>query len=76
MSRLQVFFKIGILKNPAIFTGKHSFYKVAGLKACYLTTKRLKYTCFSVNVTKFLGTAFFVEHDCRLIVPCYVCMNV
>ena len=45
----QMFFKIGILKNFAIFTGKH---------LCL----RLKHRCFPVNVAKFLRTAFFIEH--------------
>ena len=41
--------KIGVLKNFAIFTGKHLwpvleslFNKVAGFKACNFTKKRLK----------------------------------
>ena len=35
------------------------FNKVAGLKACN--------TCFPVNITKFLRTAFFIEHPSWLL---------
>ena len=57
-SRLQIFFKIGVLKNFAIFTGKHLclclFNKVAGLKSCNFIKKRLQHRCFPVNIVKFL----------------------
>ena len=60
--RLQMFLKIDILKNFAIFTEKKyvlkSLYnKVAG-PATFLNRNR----CFPVNVAKVLRTAFFIEH--------------
>ena len=45
-----MFLKIGVLKNFAIFTGKH-------LKACNFIKKRRK--CFPVNTAKFLRATFF-----------------
>ena len=46
-----MFFKIGVLKNSAIFTGKHLccslfFDKVAGLRPGTLIKKRLQHRCF------------------------------
>ena len=60
-NRLQMFFKIGVIKNFAVFIGKHMclglfFTRVAGLK------KRLQHSCFPVNIVKYLKTAFFIEH--------------
>ena len=52
----DMFFKIAILKDFAIFTGKWrstSFIKVAGLKACNFIKKRLQHKCFPVNIAKF-----------------------
>ena len=62
----QMFFKRGVLKNFAIFTGKTSmlesrFNKVAGLKVCSFIKKRLQHCCFPLNVRKLSGTAFFIE---------------
>ena len=47
-----MFFKIGVLKNLAIFTGKH-------LKACNFIKKRLQHKRFPVNIGKFLRATFF-----------------
>ena len=44
----QQFFKIGLLKNFAIFTGKHLSWS--------------QHKCFPVNIPKYLRTAFFIEH--------------
>ena len=57
-------FKIGVLKDFAIFTGTTTvigslFNNVAGLKFCDFIKKRLQHRCFPVNIVKFLGTAFF-----------------
>ena len=66
-SRPKVFFKKGILKNFAKFTGKHLyqslfFNKVAELKPATLLKKnRLWHRCFPVNIAKFLR-APFLEH--------------
>ena len=55
---LQIFFKIGVLKNFAIFPGKHLcwslFNKVVGLKACSFIKKRLQHSCFPMNIAKLL----------------------
>ena len=54
----QMFFKIGVLENSAIFTGKHlcwSFF-------FFFKKKILQYRCFHVNIAKFLRTAFFIEN--------------
>ena len=52
-----MFFKKGVLKNFAKFTGKHLcqslfFDKVAGLR----------HRCFPLNFAKFLRTSFIIEH--------------
>ena len=66
-NRSLMFFKIGVFKNFAKFTGKHlcqSLFvnKVAGLKLATLLKKRLWNRCFFVNFAKFLRTPFFIEH--------------
>ena len=66
-SRPEVFYKKGVLRNFAKFTGKHLcqslfFNKVAGLRPATLLKKRLWYRCFSVNFAKFLGTSFLTKH--------------
>ena len=55
-SRLQIFFKIDVLKNFTIFTVKHLWRSATLLK------KRPQHKCFLVNITKFLGIDFFIEH--------------
>ena len=59
-----MFFKIDVLKNFAIFTGKRlckSFFnKVAGLQASNFIKKRLQHRCFLVKFTKFLKLVFFL----------------
>ena len=57
----------GVLKNFAIFTGKHLrqslfFNKFVGLRPATLLKKRLWYRCFPVNFAKFSKTYFFTEH--------------
>ena len=59
----QIFFKIGVLKNFAIFTGKcrklleYLYNKVAGLQVMYVffIKKRFQHRCFLVNIPKFLN---------------------
>ena len=48
-SRSQMFFRIGILKNFAIFSKK----------ACNFIKTRLQCRCFPVNITKLLKTVIF-----------------
>ena len=59
-----MFFKISVLKNFAIFTGKHLWEslinKIAGQKACNFLKKRLQQMCFPANITKFLRTVYFI----------------
>ena len=62
-SRSQIFFKIGVLKNFAGFTGKHMcqslfFNKVAGMRPATLLKKDTLAQLFSVNFVKFLGILF------------------
>ena len=69
-SRLQMFFKIGVLKNFEVLTGKHIyrslfFNKVTGIKA----SKRLQHRFFTVNIVNFLKAAFLKEHICWLLLP-------
>ena len=66
-SRPEAFYKKGIFRNFAKFTGNHLcqslfFNKVAGLRPVTLLKKRLWYMCFPVNFTKFLRTPFFIDH--------------
>ena len=50
-----MFFTIGVLKNFAVFTGKHLCWILFLLQAW-----RLRYS--PVKIAKFLRTAFFIEH--------------
>ena len=51
--------KRGVLKNFAVFTGKHQleslFDKIADLQV----RERLLHSCFLVNIAKFLRKSFF-----------------
>ena len=53
--RSQMFFKIGVLKNFAAFTGKHLCWSL-------FLIKLLAFRCFPVNVAKLLRPDFFIEH--------------
>ena len=52
-------FKIGVLKIFVIFTGKHWCWSLFLVK---LQAWGLQQRYFLVNITKFLRTAFFIEH--------------
>ena len=67
--RSQMFVLIGVLKNFAIFTGKHHCCKLflTGLKARNFIKKRLQQICFAISITKFLRTSVFVEHSASVI---------
>ena len=54
-SRSQMFFKIGVLKNFAIFTGKH-------LRWSLFLIKLQAFRCSPVNTAKFSRAAVFIEH--------------
>ena len=55
ISRSQVFFKIGVLKTVATFTGKH-------LRCSPFSIKLLQHRCLCVNIANFLRTAFLDIH--------------
>ena len=51
----QMFFKIGVLKNFAIFTGKYLCWSL-------FLTKLQGFRCFPVNIAKIFKSSFFIEH--------------
>ena len=53
-----MFFKIGVLKNFVIFTGKYLCWSFLLIKLTPKTPKRLQYRCFLVNIERFLRTPF------------------
>ena len=58
----EVFFKKGVLKNFAKFTGKHLCQSLfLYLKPATLFKKDIWHWCFSVNFVKFLRTPFFCK---------------
>ena len=57
---MQTFFKIGVLKNFAIFTGKHLCWSL--FLILFFKTKRKAFRCFPVNIAKLLRAAFFIGH--------------
>ena len=65
-SRSQMFFKTDVLKNFAIFTGKHLCWnlfliKFQNWRPAFLFKKKLQHRCFSVNIAKFSITAFLLN---------------
>ena len=59
----EVFFKKGVLKNFASFTGKHLcwslfFNKVADLRVCNFIEKRLQHRYIPVELAKFYEHLF------------------
>ena len=77
----QVLYKKAVLKNFAIFTGKHLCWSLINLKgfwACITCTptKRFQHRSFPVNIAKFLLTPFFIEHlPWLLLVPVKILMT-
>ena len=65
-SRLHMFFKIGVLKSFANFTGKHLcsslFLKNLQAEGLQLHKKRLRHRCFPVKFAKFLRAPFLTEY--------------
>ena len=59
LSNEEMFLKIGILNNFAIFTGKHLSWSLFLSKS---TKKKLQHRRFLLNNAKFSRTAFFIEH--------------
>ena len=69
----EMFYKKGVLRNLAKFTGEHLcqsllFNKVAGLRLATLLKKRLWHRCFPVNFVKFSGTPSLQNTSGRLLV--------
>ena len=61
----QMFFKIGVLKNFANFTGRHLYWSPFLIKLqtfCNFIKKRLQQRCLPVKFVKFLRTHSFTEH--------------
>ena len=53
----QVFFKIGVIKNFAVFAGKHYCCSLLLIELqTWSTAKRLQQRCFPVNIMEFLRT--------------------
>ena len=69
-SCLQMFFKIGFLKNLAIFTGKRPVLESLFIK------KRLQLRSFPVNTAKFLNTAFIILYRTTLVAASELKSNV
>ena len=65
-----MFFKIGVLKNFAIFLEKHFCWSLLlrKLQASRLK-RRLQHRCFPKNIAKFLRTPTFTEHLLWLLLP-------
>ena len=64
-SRSQMFFKMGVLKNFAIFTGKHLCWYFFLIKLQVSTTllkRGSNISDFPVDLAKSLRTALFAEH--------------
>ena len=66
-SRSQIFFKIGVLKNFAIFIGKHMCWslfliKLQALKPATLLKRDPNTGVFLSYLQKFLRTPFFTQH--------------
>ena len=59
-----MFFKLGVLKNFAVFTGIQLRWILflKKLQACNFNKKRLQRKCLPANIANFLRAAFFIEH--------------
>ena len=70
----QMFFKVGVLKSYAIFTGKHLRWslfliKFQSFRSATLLKRDSNKGVFLWTFKKFLRTAFFIEHVRRLLLP-------
>ena len=65
-SRSQMFFETGVLKNFAIFTGKHLcrslFKQSAGLTTCILIKEETLTQAFFCEYCEILKKNLFIEH--------------
>ena len=82
ISGLQMYFKIGVLKNFGNFTVKHLcwstlFNKVAGLKACKFVKKETPTQVLSCEISEIFKSNFFTEHLRRLLLnECFIIISV
>ena len=60
-SHLQMFFKIGVLKNFVIFTGKQWCFFLSFFWSFFLIKLQV-FRCFSMSISILLRAAFFIEH--------------
>ena len=63
-SRLQIFFKIGVLKNFTKFSGKHLCWslfliKLQAFRRATLLKRDFQHRCFSCEVWEYFKNAFF-----------------
>ena len=58
-SRSLMFFKIDILRNIIIFTGKHLYWSLALIMLHLFVKKRPQHRCFPANVTNILRTFLY-----------------
>ena len=77
----KVSYKKTVLKEFAIFTGKHLcwslfFNKSAGLQACNFIKKRLQHRCYLDNTATFLRTAILKSIFERLLLSVFPFMLV
>ena len=54
-----MFFKIGVLKNFAVFTGKHQFWSIFLIKLQSIRESILKNTCERLLLNKVISSEFF-----------------
>ena len=54
-----MFFKIGVLKKFAIFTGKRQCWSLFLIKLQAFMKKRRQHRCFPVNIANFLKAVFY-----------------
>ena len=62
-----MFYKKGVLKNFAKFTGKHTWQspfsnKLTDPTPAPVSKKKLWHRCFPVDFAKFVRASFFIEH--------------
>ena len=79
-SRSQMLFKIGVLENFAIFTGKHPCWslfkiKLQVRKPAALLTRTLTQSFFE-NIMKSLKTTFLIEHLRWLLLHCKLSLKI
>ena len=80
-SRSQMFFKTGILKDFAIFTGKQLCWslfliKLKDWRLAFSSKKTLQHRCFPMNIARFLKKAFLWNTYSLYFPKFYVMMDI